>query len=153
MKNRLNSETSYRLKILQQREIEYIEQQPNLKKLREKLLEHGGDTVCLSFDEDCEKIISRGELFKGRGSKMMKGRPSQCHSNSAELWDLNKTKVSLVTGYALSMDEDGLGVWRCHSWLVSKESGKVIETTEKRKSYFGFQMTEEESEQFYWDNH
>jgi len=141
-----------RLKFLQKQEQDYIKLQPGLAALRVKLLELGGHTVCLLQEEDLDKIISRGEMFKGRGSLMMKGRPSQCHANSAELWNVNKNKVEIVTGYALSLDEDGLGVWRQHSWLVTKE-GRVVETTTKRKTYFGFRMTTVEAEEFYYNNY
>lgn len=150
----LNLETNQaRIKFFKKNEKEYLKAQPKLKNLKTTLLAIGGDFICMTMEEDLEKIISRGEVFKGRGSIMMKGRPSQCHSNSAELWDVNQGKLELVTGYALSIDEDELGVWRPHTWLVSIESGKVIETTVKRKTYFGFRMNKEESEKFVDDNY
>lgn len=149
----MSEETKQRIKILTARAEEYYEKQPDLKKLVDKLLAIDGDVVCVGFEEDLDKLLSRGELFSGKGSKLMKGQPSQCHSNSSELWDLNKKKVELVTGYAMSKDNDGLKVWRCHSWLIEKSSGKVIETTVKRKLYFGFKMTTEESSKFYFDNY
>lgn len=141
-----------RLQYLNNKNQEYKNRYPRLSDLEAKLLSLGGDVVCLMDDEDLETTLSRGEIFKARGSILKKGLPSQCHANSAALWEVNKDKLDLVTGYALSVDEDGLGVWRLHSWCVFKESGKVVETTVKRKLYFGFKMTQEESEEFYYNN-
>ncbi len=53
----------------------------------------------------------------------------------------------LRTGYALSRD----GVWRQHSWCYT-DNGVVVETTEKRVQYFGYVMTEDECDQFLFEN-
>jgi len=119
---------------------------PELIPLRERLLSYGGEEVCISFyEEDLERILSRGVIRKGT-SKLMRGEPSNCHSNSARLWKANQNKVSIWTGYALSKD----GVWRQHSWCVGD---KLYETTEKRVAYYGFELTEEEAEDFYDENY
>jgi hypothetical protein len=75
-------------------------------------------------------------------------RQSQCHSNTAELWDLNKDRgFKIMTGWALSGDKQ----WRQHSWGVHK--GKVIETTVKRKAYYGYVLNHRESEDFHYENY
>lgn len=124
--------------------------------LHKILLSIGGSETCFPpVEEDLAKIICRGKFFPGR-SKMMKGRPNACHSNTAELWINNhETKdVRIVTGYALSADN----IWRQHSWLVqeydteTQHRRRLIETTSKRVAYFGFELTEEEAEAFYFEN-
>ena len=134
---------------------EYIKRDPKnghrMLELRKKLLSFGGQEVCTPmFEYDLENILDRGQLWFGDRIKMMKGQPSQCHRNSCNLWENNKDKTVLCTGYALSED----GLWRCHSWLVWLKPRKnyVVETTVKRKAYFGFVMTEEEANQFCEEN-
>lgn len=83
---------------------------------------------------------------------MMVGKPSQCHRNSCELWMNNRKQfqVNIATGYALSSD----GLWRQHTWLIhryqtrTQSRMRLIETTEKRLGYFGFEMTAEEAMAF-----
>lgn len=131
-----------------------------LFELRNILLDFGGEEVCLpGIDEDIENILTRGILFptnKTGRIKLMKGEPCRCHANSCNLWRQNKDNkeadIHICTGYALSLD----GVWRQHSWLVYIDTNvnrpKIIETTAKRIAYFGFIMTDEEADSFYWDN-
>lgn len=121
--------------------------------LHEKLLQFGGNETCFpAYEEDLNAILTRGQLWLGDRITFMPGRPSQCHSNSCELYELNKDKfeVAIATGYALSKD----GLWRQHSWLMKRNarSIEVIETTEKRVLYFGFVMTPEEAEKFCENN-
>jgi hypothetical protein len=112
------------------------------------LLNIGGWAVCLpKIDSDLEKIVGRGQKFPGR-SQLFLGQPSQCHSNSADLWDQNKDKLKICTGYALSRD----GLWRQHSWCYHIHNKIVIETTMKRIQYFGFVLEDNEAEDFYVDN-
>ena len=73
------------------------------------------------------------------------GSPSGCHQNSARLWSEGKGKT--ITGYALSDD----GLWRQHSWINAGDH--LIETTDPRVLYFGYSLTEVESEKFDSDNY
>lgn len=125
--------------------------------LRDVLLSMGGCEACLPVtDEDLVNIIAHGQLWDNITTRMMRGLPSQCHSNSAELWYNNRHSyknghaVIICTGYALSDD----GIWRQHSWLVHAKprANVIIETTEPRVAYFGFGMTYAEAEQFDYDN-
>lgn len=125
-------------------------QDGKLEGLKTHLLDIGGWCVILpAIEEDFLKLITRGRRFAGK-SIFMKGLPSQCHYNSACLWDENRDSLYIATGYALSKD----GVWRQHSWctLPTKRSWRVVETTEKRVQYFGYILHHKEAEQFYFDN-
>ena len=63
----------------------------------------------------------------------------QCHKNSAFLWNSNRDKYKIMTGYALS----SMGIWHQHSWIL--ENDEIIETTVDREKYFGYELTYEES--------
>ncbi len=120
--------------------------------LSEKILTFGGNAVCIPEpEEDYENIMEYGQFWFGKGAKMMKGRPSQCHKNSCDLWEQNKRNTRICTGYALSSD----GIWRQHSWLLlfKAYSNQIIETTVKRVAYFGFVMDEEMCENFVLSNY
>ena len=121
--------------------------------LRDKLLSFGGFDACLPIvEEDINEILQRGQFWYGDKSKLMRGEPNRCHSNSCNLWEQNRNlhEVAIATGYALSED----GMWRQHSWLMHRKarSVTVIETTALRVAYFGFVMTDEEAEKFCYDN-
>ncbi len=120
-------------------------------KLRDLLLSFGGEEACMPFtEEDIDKLLSRGQFWYGDKITMMKGEPGQCHRNTCDLWDANKDKVFIATGYALSADS----MWRQHSWGVhcKKRINRIAETTTPRVAYFGFVMTNEEAEDFFMDN-
>jgi hypothetical protein len=127
--------------------------QNNLKKenfketLIKKLLLIGGHTVTMpEIEEDLAKIIERGTAPSINHLYVMKGRESQCHENSANCWDANRDRSSIMTGYAL-LD----GMWVQHTWVLDKEK-TIVETTTPREAYFGFELTPEEADQFYFDN-
>jgi hypothetical protein len=125
-----------------------------MRELHHLLLSFGGDETCLpGLEEDLQKILNRGQLWLGDKVILKKGRPSQCHSNTAELYEanVNNHNVAIATGYALSSD----GIWRQHSWLMWKKprSVTVVETTVKRVLYFGFVMTPAEAVEFCDNNY
>lgn len=127
--------------------------QIKMRSFGERLVKFGGSQLSVqTVDEDLIKLETRGQLWYPDGTLMMRGEPSQCHSNSALLWDANRDKnnLSIATGYALSDD----GIWRQHSWCVLEKarSVKIVETTVKRTAYFGFVLTEDESDEFYSNN-
>ena len=119
--------------------------------LRDRLLSFGGELACMDLhDEDYEKIMERGQFWYGEHTRFKKGEPSRCHRNSAYLWDANRGRCQIATGYALSED----GCWRQHSWVVQPLTTKycIWETTEPRIAYFGFIMNDEECEEFLRNN-
>lgn len=111
------------------------------------LLSFGGEEVCLAgYEEDLDCLLNYGQLWIGNNIKMMRGLPSQCHSNSSRCWEENKDISKICTGYALSND----GMWRQHSWVLwmKPKSNQIIETTVPRVAYFGYVMTEEQCYEF-----
>lgn len=122
------------------------EMKKTLKAMHDKILAFGGDEVLLNTrDEDAEKVLERGQFFYG-SKYMKKGENSRCHQNAAYLWDANRGKCQIATGYALSED----GLWRQHSWVVQPmtRTVRVWETTVERVAYFGVVFTDEECEEF-----
>jgi len=119
--------------------------------LRDQLLSFGGEQACMpALEDDLVKIINRGQFWYGDKVDLMKGEEGQCHRNSCDLWENNKNKTVICTGYALNND----GMWRQHSWLVHLKPrvNRIVETTTSRIAYFGFAMTLSECNEFVMDN-
>lgn len=130
----------------------YLSMDNHLFVLRQKLLTFAGEAVCFPpCEEDLDNILSYGQFWAGGNAKLMRGEPSQCHVNSANLWEQNKEATRICTGYALSED----GIWRQHSWLVwhKPRSNQIIETTAKRIAYYGFVMPYDMCQQFADENY
>ena len=123
------------------------------QELIDRLLALGGDGVAIVFEEDLDKILARATPFKGSKTRKFRGRPCNCHQNSAMLWKSDPKKYRIVTGWALSPD----GCWRQHTWVAEplanwdKFGYQFIETTERRTAYYGFMMTEKECRDFYYN--
>jgi hypothetical protein len=99
------------------------------------LLEHGGKEVCVRFPEpDMKLILQRGYAFPTDGLTLNTGQDSECHSNSSILWLNDKRNLHICTGYGLTGDDQ---MWRQHTWLITKQGQKIIETTIKREMYYG----------------
>jgi hypothetical protein len=115
------------------------------------LLSFGGERVLVrDYEEDLAKIVKRGYLRPGDPHRFAEGDTSRCHGNTACMWDAAEAwggGFKIVTGYALSPD----GLWRQHTWGL--ENGVPVETTVPRTAYFGFELTDDESRQFYEDNY
>lgn len=129
----------------------YPSMDKHLFDLRQKLLAFAGEAVCFPpCEEDFDNILSYGQFWVGSNAKLMRGEPSQCHANSANLWEQNKDTTRICTGYALSED----GIWRQHSWLVwhKSRSNQIVETTVKRIAYYGFVMPYDMCRQFADEN-
>lgn len=123
------------------------EMKKTLRALRDRILTFGGDEVLLNTrDEDAEKVLERGQFFYG-SKYMKKGEDCRCHQNVAYLWDANRGRCQIATGYALSED----GLWRQHSWVVQPmtRTVKVWETTVERVAYFGVVLNDEECQEFF----
>jgi hypothetical protein len=105
-------------------------------KVKTKLLSLGG--TCTIPDnspawEDfppiyCQLLLEFGKARDGKGSILQKGLQSNCH-------------VHAWTGFALSADD---GMWRPHYWAIN-DKDQLIETTEKRKLYFGRLLSPDEA--------
>ena len=54
--------------------------------LRQKLLAFAGEAVCFPpYEEDLDNILNYGQFWVGSNAKLMRGEPSRCHANSANL--------------------------------------------------------------------
>ena len=115
--------------------------------LEEKLLALGGHRVVYIGEPDLDALISRGQPFEGP-ARLIRGQPSRCHTNAADLWELHRAQLAIVTGYALSGD----GLWRQHSFLLRTHPRPrqrcLIETTERKIRYFGVVLDEQEAGRF-----
>lgn len=126
----------------------------HLRPLQHLLLSYGGSFALVKPDEpDAVKIVERGVLrtWQPRGknrSILVEGVPNQCHLNTATIFmrAYPDKGVRVETGYALSRD----GIWRQHSWI--RRRTQLVETTEKRVRYFGFELEDREAIKFACSN-
>ncbi len=121
--------------------------------LKDKLLSFGGTKVNEIFEEDLDKLLTNGKLFKPSKILVVKMKISRCHENSACFWN-NYTNehgsedMKIVTGWVLDSD-----TWYQHTWLYQPKENRIIETTHKRKLYFGYILSDDEAKKFYFDNY
>ncbi len=141
--------TSTQTKMFQDRvKLWTSKQQQDWQKLRDILLSYGGaDVVAMPWpDEDILKILSGKEVhIIGDNCQInfQLGKPSQCHQNVIDSWKLRNIQ-HIHTGYGLSED----GLWRAHSWGLNIDESNadappiktIIETTEERIIYFGYEV-------------
>ncbi|WP_201392317.1 hypothetical protein [Ktedonobacter sp. SOSP1-85] len=115
--------------------------------LEQKLLALGGRRMVYQSERTPGALLERGEVCAGT-VELVPGEASECHINSADLWNQNRQALAIVTGYGLSED----GLWRQHSWLIRRdpEPGKdrIIETTVARIMYFGVVLNDNEAQNF-----
>lgn len=140
--------------------IKLFESYNQFKPLWDKLLGMSENSVVVErYEEDYDKLMSRGEIFDNRNSEdpnyyqvdLIKGEPSKCHRNCAKFMDSltsdDNGYYNLVTGWALLDNK-----WNQHTWIYSIEDGVVIETTLKRDVYYGYILNDKELEEFIFDN-
>jgi len=118
----------------------------NFSLLKDKLLKYGGERVAETYEEDIDKLLTRGQLFEPDEVVVRRMSPSKCHRNCADAYEKNKN-LKIVTGWVL-LD----GVWVQHTWLYDNEYNEIIETTEWRERYFGFILNREEADEFCYNN-
>jgi hypothetical protein len=131
-------------KFLQGRLRKAVSVQPELKHLKVLLLRLGGDFIVAPQkpDPDVPTLLESGFLMSGPITmKLM--NDNKCHQNVAAVWNTQKPNiVAIATGYALSED----GLWRQHSWGVLRDG--ILETTEKRLTYFGILLQDAQADRF-----
>ena len=125
-----------------------IKEQPRFAILAKRLLDIGGLQVVPLKEEDLESLIERGRVLDGRKAERVRGLPCRCHGNVCNIYENSSGIIRIMTGWALSKD----GLWRQHSWGFNTQSNRVVETTARRTKYYGFELTDEESDQFVLDN-
>jgi hypothetical protein len=122
--------TPDRLKFLAERNATALKN-PAAVKLRLRLLEHAGEEILLRVTpEEIDRLLARGEFHHGKGAGLHRMAVNRCHFNAAKLFLTNQAD-KVVSGFALSE-----GLWRSHTWVLNSQ-GRIIETTEPRKVYFG----------------
>jgi hypothetical protein len=130
---------------------EVLAQQPRWAELAARLNEisvgRGDARFVARFEEDIDALLERGEALEGTGALMVPGEPISCHGNVARLCE-DDDSLAAMTGWALSDD----GGWRQHSWCRRREDGQILETTVDRVAYFGFELDEDELEEFVFEN-
>lgn len=136
MKNKPRLEPD-RVQFFKEKTKEAFEERPHLKGLHKHLLRIGGLQVVLwngTNDKTItEMLLQLGKAQSGRSAIVQLGEASECHNNSERLHQQDPSRYEVRTGYALSRD----GIWRPHSWAVDSSNDTIIETTEKRVTYFG----------------
>ena len=136
-------------------EMESMGQNPEvLKPLENKLLSLGGETFVGCYEEDIDKLVTRGQAFSPKKVKLVKMEMCRCHANSGVFWknysdEHGKDSVQIVVGWALSKDQ----MWRQHSFVYLPKTKTIIETTTMREIYFGFILTNEEAQTHYKNNY
>jgi hypothetical protein len=108
----------------------FKKEDPRIEKLEKILLSHGGERLALGGGVNFIEVHLKGKLFKPKKKKFKKMEEGACHDNAINLC-LKNESYRIGTGWALSED----GIWRQHSWVFDGEN--IIETTVKRKKYFG----------------
>ena len=122
-----------REELLNRRLSEAISRQPELERLKELLLDLGGEFLVAppKPDQDVPMLLEQGVLMSGPIMFHVM-ESSSCHRNVASVWICKEFGiVGIATGYAFSDD----GLWRQHSWGVLRNG--VLETAEERLKYFG----------------
>lgn len=130
--------------------LEAQEARPDIKELKEFVIQFGGDRFQVDWhlnrefmfdDEDgivfsqALDLIAFGRLFDGKIAKLRPMANSRCHENSFYFSKLFSS-YEPWTGLALSAD----GIWRTHSWCKAKRGSTLIETTEVRELYYGIRV-------------
>lgn len=114
-----------------------------LKPLEEKLLSIGGEKIVPKEEIHLTELLNDGSVINNKKCKKIEGGiPSQCHENSAIIYEENSNITAIGTGWALSDDR----LWRQHSWAMQNDT--IIETTIKRKIYYGILLSDKKADGF-----
>lgn len=100
-------------------------------------------THVVSFpSEDASSTVLKLDtfMFPDQNTVLTVMQRSACHDNCIALHYHDKSH-RIFTGYALSGD----GLWRHHSWIMTQKNC-IVETTEDRLMYIGYDATNENKE-------
>jgi hypothetical protein len=124
-----------------------IKEFPVYAALRQRLLQIGGNEISIG-NEDIQKrrrskveqqqaawLAANGKESDGEAD-LWKGLPGECYANVAMLFFLSR-QLEVWSGWALAPDYHltDSGIWTEHCW--GRYQGRLIETTGRRKNYFG----------------
>lgn len=100
----------------------------------------GTHLVAMPCVDSVDTIMKSNKIFiPGDNIKLYPMERGDCHNNVRMMFLLNTNmKMKTYTGYGLSDD----GLWRFHSW-ISDENDNIVETTDKRLIYIGYDNTTE----------
>lgn len=124
---------------------EMVQEQPRLLELEQRLLAKAGQAVALLPEPDLDELLAKGNFIKPQAVWLVPGRAGRCHTNTVRLWEKSNGNMRIFTGWSLAQD----GRWYQHSWGALW--GKLVETTEPRLLYFGYELTNELAAEF-WQN-
>jgi hypothetical protein len=115
--------------------------------LAAKLLAVGGERVFPQPEPHLDALLGRGQVFKRKNRRWVRGRLHNCHTNAALYYARHYAldyggACEIVTGYGLDNDGD----WSQHSWLW--DGKRIIETNADHQVYFGTILTHSEARRF-----
>lgn len=125
-----------------------------IRKFMDKLLEFGGEEVCISswdmFDDLC---VIDGQFWFGKDFNQAYNKDFRCHTTTVDLWEILKSNRVICNGFALTDD----GVWRQHTWIIHLDIDDTHENIIKREfiephspkiAYYGICMNSMLSESY-----
>lgn len=126
----------------QDRWADWAEKQPDLVRLRNELLQYGGDAVVPILEPHVDKLLNSGHIIDPIDVMHTEMQMSRCHRNAAILYTDRADITEIGSGWALSDD----GLWRQHSWAMRGD--EIVETTKSRTKYYGVLLSGESAENF-----
>lgn len=150
-----------REKFLEHKYKQLLRNNPLYKDLKDKLLSVGGKLIVPQFEPHIEELLQCGKTFKDKKpiqyvcataseeSKYgLRRYSSECHTNiSYDFVRFCGDGFKIVTGWALCYFD---GDWRQHTWGLWK--GHVVESTVKRRLYFGIELNTGDAVNFVFSN-
>ena len=136
----LTSESARRLKLLRER---YPISGKEAKSIHKLLVRSHPGSVLYRDPATLTQALKNGCFWEPKKALLKMGRTSDCHGNSARLMEKFPGQYQMVSGYALN-HEEGLDIWRDHSWLWETAKNRVVETTAVREAYYGYIVSEKE---------
>lgn len=121
---------------------DWAERDPDLVRLRNRLLKEGGEEVVPNKEPDLEILLNQGHVIQPIEVLNYNMQDSQCHRNARALYLDDASVTDIGTGWALSDD----GLWRQHSWAMRGD--EIVETTQDRVLYYGIILEGDELERF-----
>lgn len=91
-------------------------------------------------------LLAKGKLRKGRVTPQP-GWGANCYENAAQLWAMERGRLRIARGYALTDEDD----WVPHCWAAQSPSPsrkgqpRIYETTSPMGKYFGITLSEDEA--------
>jgi hypothetical protein len=114
------------------------------------------DVRRFSIKDDCEwqrRIESKGFFVRippDHKIVTLNYTNGMCHYSSSLLYK-NFSKYRIVTGYAYDKEDNGMGYWVRHTWVVDESNkDRITETADanRREIYYGYMLSDVESEKF-----